>query len=91
MTRNMIFGSAIAGIATLMVIASLFSDEASYRDDERGIHVNVDIDIDDEEIVITSDGGRTVVYTKDGKQTCKDGDDALIITREDGSQTRIEC
>ncbi|WP_262695300.1 hypothetical protein [Kordiimonas aquimaris] len=91
MTRNMIFGAAIGGIAVMMVIGSLMSDNNGRNYDRDGMRIAVDIDIDDESVVISSDDGRTVVHTKDGTIKCGRGDDDITITREDGSQTRIQC
>lgn len=93
MTRNQIFGVGVAVIVAFMAIGSFFSDEDRdyrYRDRD-GFKVNVEIDVDDDEVVITSRGGNTVVHTKDGKIECEPGQDAITITRDDGSQTRIEC
>lgn len=93
MTRNQIFGSAIAAIAVFMVVGSFFSDDdRNYRHrDSDNWNVDMDIDVDEGEIVIKSIGGRTVVYTEDGKFECSDDQDAITVTRKDGSQTRIEC
>lgn len=93
MTRNQIFGGGVAIIIVFMAIGSLFSDEDSnYRyDDKDGWNVDVDIDIDDDEIVITSKGGKTVVHTENGTFECSAGQDAITVTRKDGSTTRIEC
>ena len=95
MTRNQIFGAGVAAIIAFMAIGSLFSDDdRDYRHGDRDRwhgNVEVDIDVDDGEIVIKSVGGNTVVYTEDGKIECKDGQDAITVTRKDGSETRIAC
>lgn len=93
MTRNQIFGAGVAAIALFMAIGSLFSDEdRNYRhEDSDGWNIDMDIDVDDGEIVIKSKGGKTVVYTEDGTFICQDGQDAITVTRKDGSETRIEC
>ncbi len=95
MTRNQIFGGAIGGIIVFMAIGSLFSDkDQNYRgddDDHRRYNVNIDVDVDGDEIVIKTMGGKTVVFTKDGKFECEDGQDSISITRDDGSVTVIAC
>ena len=92
MTRNQIFGAGIAAIIAFMAVGSLFSDEdRSYRYDDDNWNVDVKIDADSDEIVIKSRNGKTVVYTEEGKFTCDDGQDAITVTRKDGSETRIEC
>lgn len=93
MTRNQIFGAGVAIIVVLMAIGSFFTDEGQgYRDHDRdGFKIDVEIDSDDDEIVITSRGGNTVVHTRQGKIECEAGQDAITVTREDGTQTRIEC
>ncbi len=93
MTRNQIFGAGIAAIVVFMAVGSLFSDEdKNYRDyDDSEWKVAVDVEVDDDEIVIKSRNGKTVIYTEEGKFSCDDGQDALTVTRKDGSQTRIEC
>ncbi len=93
MTRNQIFGAGVAAIVAFMAIGSLFSDEdRNYRHDDRDDwRVDVEIDVDDDEIIIKSVGGKTVVYTESGKIECSDGQDAVTVTRKDGSETRIAC
>lgn len=95
MTRNQIFGSAIGGIIIFMAIGSLFSDDDQrYRnddDDYRGYNVNIEVDVDGDEIVIKTIGGETVVFTKDGKIECENGQDSISVTRDDGSVTVIAC
>ncbi len=91
MTRNMIFGSAIAVILALMVVGSFISGDEGRDDDDYGFKVNVDVQVDGDEIVITSERGKTVVYSSAGRQECASGQDAIIITRSNGSQTRIDC
>ncbi|MBO6503515.1 MAG: hypothetical protein JJ850_14080 [Kordiimonadaceae bacterium] len=93
MTRNQIFGAGVAAIVAFMTIGSLFSDEdRSYRHDDRDDwRMDVDIDVDGDEIIIKSVGGKTVVYTENGKVECSEGQDAITITRKDGSETRIAC
>jgi len=94
MTRNQIFGGAVGAIVVFMAIGSLFSDE-DYRysddDDNYRYDVSIDVDVDGDEIVIKSMGGKTVVFTKDGKFECEDGQDSISVTREDGSVTVIAC
>lgn len=91
MTRNMIFASAIGVILVAMLVGSLFSDEGDRPSDERGFDVNVEIGTDSDEIVITSERGNTVVHSRTGRQECSSGQDVIVVTRADGSQTRIEC
>ncbi len=95
MTRNQIFGSAIGGIIIFMAIGSLFSDDDQrYRsgDDDHGrYNVNIEVDVDGDEIAIKTIGNKTVVFTKDGKFECEDGQDSISVTRDDGSVTVIAC
>jgi len=95
MTRNQIFGSAIGGIIVFMAIGSLFSDDdqrySSYNDDHDGYNVNIEIDVDGDEIAIKTIGNKTVVFTKDGKIECENGQDSISVTRDDGSVTVIAC
>ena len=95
MTRNQIFGGAVGGIIVFMAIGSLFSDDdrryRSDNDDGRHYNVNIEVDVDGDEIVIKTMGGETVVFTKDGKFECEDGQDSISVTREDGSVTVIAC
>lgn len=101
MTRNQIFGAGVGVVVLLMFIGSIFSDsDRNYRyekhhGDSRNyvggdLEIEIDTDIDGDEIVVKSIGGKTVVFTKDGKIEC-DGRDAIVIKRQDGSETRIEC
>lgn len=95
MTRNQIFGGAIGGIIVFMAIGSLFSEEDhNYRhrdDDSYSYDVNIDVDVDGDEIVIKTMGNKTVVFTKNGKFECDDGQDSISVNREDGSVTVIAC
>ncbi len=94
MTRNQIFGGAVGGIVVFMAIGSLFSDEdRNYRHDDNDYRydVSIDVDVDGDEIVIKTMGDKTVVFTKDGKIECEDGQDSISVTREDGSVTVIAC
>ncbi len=91
MTRNQIFGIGVAFIAVFMAIGSLFSDDATnYSRNDRG-GWDVEVEVDDDEIVITSTGGSTVVHTRDGKLECERDQKHITVTRKDGSETRIEC
>jgi len=93
MTRNQIFGAAVAAIVLFMAIGSLFSDGTNnYRDDDDyRFDVSIEADVDGDEIVIKTMGNKTVVFTKDGKFECEDGQDSISVTREDGSVTVIAC
>lgn len=93
MTRNQIFGVGIAFIVLFMAIGSLFSDQDTKysRNDRDSWNVKVDVVVDDDEIVIKSAGGSTVVHTSDGKLECERGQDYITVTRKDGSETRIAC
>lgn len=93
MTRNQIFGAAVAAIVLFMAIGSLFSDGTSnYRgDNDYRYDISIEADVDGDEIVIKTMGNKTVVFTKDGKFECEDGQDSISVTREDGSVTVIAC
>jgi hypothetical protein len=91
MTRNMIFGAAVGVILVAMAIGSLMSDKKPNEYGDGGFSVNVGVDIDGDEIVITTESGKTVVNSRSGRQKCASGQDAIVITRSDGSTTRIEC
>ena len=99
MTRNQIFGAGVGAVVLFMFIGSMFSDsDRTYRHDDHDRknyaggdwEVDIDVDVDGDEIVVKTIGGKTVVFTKDGRHEC-DGRDAIVIKREDGSETRIEC
>lgn len=95
MTRNQIFGGAVGGIVVFMAIGSLFSnEERNYRhddDDNYRYDVTIDVDVEGDEIVVKTIGNKTVVFTKDGKFECEDGQESISVTREDGSVTVIAC
>lgn len=96
MTRNQIFASAIGGIIVSLAIGSTFlGNDSNYHDDEDDdgyrYEVNIDTDVDGDEIVIKTMGNKTVVFTKDGKFECQNGQDSISVTRDDGSVTVIAC
>ncbi|WP_262691747.1 hypothetical protein [Kordiimonas aestuarii] len=86
MTRNMIFGGAIAGVIAVVAISGFFSDNRSSEASWSFSH-----EVSGDELVIESDSRRTVVRTSKGDVDCDKNDGSVTITRANGQEITITC